>query len=477
MNATALQPLWSGETVLEATGGIGPAQWSAQGVSIDSRSLQPKDLFVALKGDIYDGHDFLDKAFANGASAALVKRNRASEEAIGGCIKVAEPLQALCQLAAHARARSTAKIIAVTGSVGKTGIKNALGHVLAEGLSAPVHVSAHSYNNHWGVPLSLARLPAEALYGVFEVGMNHAGEITPLSRLIVPDIALISAVRPAHMEFFSSLEQVADAKAEIFSGLRQGGIAVLGRDDPWFERLQVAALNAGARLITFGQSLQSDVRLLQARQHDSGSHVEATVVGEKLEYEVGIPGAHWITNSLAVLACCHGLDIQTGDIAPMFASLQPPFGRGKHRHLRWGTGELLLIDESYNANPASMEAAIATLGIYRPAEGGRRILALGDMLEMGKDSRRWHVSLVDVIKTTGIDLVFTCGKEMWHLFDALPTTVQGKHCVDAKSLADCLAPVMQAGDVLMVKGSNGMDMQVILRHLCARALDVKEARS
>lgn len=470
MNMTAQpQPLWSAQAVLEATGGSGPAHWSAQGVSIDSRSLQPKDLFVALQGDARDGHDFLDQAFAAGASAALIKRHPRQDHQAAIYVRVADPLQALRRLAAHARARSKAKIIAVTGSVGKTGIKDALGHVLASALSVPVHVSARSYNNHWGVPLSLARLPAHAPYGIFEVGMNHAGEITPLTRLLAPDVALVSAVRPAHTEFFSSLEEVADAKAEIFAGLRQDGIAVLGRDDPWFERLQAAALRAGARLVTFGQSTQADVRLLQAHRHGETSDVEVDMGGEKLAFEIGVPGAHWIANSLAVLACCCGLGVSGSAVAPMFASLQPPPGRGQRRRVPWGAGELLLIDESYNANPASMQAAIATLGDCSLAPGGRRIAALGDMLELGSESRRWHVSLADAITAAQIDLLFTCGMEMRHLFDAVPSAVQGAHCADAQSLADCLETRLQAGDALMVKGSNGMGMQVILQHLAHRA--------
>ena len=471
MSTAALQPLWNGQAVLEATGGIGPAQWNACGVSIDSRSLQPQDLFVALKGENHDGHDFLDDAFANGASAALVEWQCEQDEGTGTYVRVAEPLQALRALAAHARARSAARIIAVTGSVGKTGIKDALGHVLAKGLSAPVHVSARSCNNHWGVPLSLARLPVDARYGVFEVGMNHAGEITPLARLIAPDVALVSAVRPAHMEFFSSMEEVADAKAEIFTALRPGGIAVLGHDDAWFKRLQAAALRAQAQLVTFGKSPHADVRLLQARQDSEGSHVEVEMDGERLAYFLAIPGHHWVANSLAVLACCHGLGVKGGDIAPCFSSLQVSPGRGNRWHIPWGEGGILLIDESYNANPASMRAAIATLGTCTLAEGGRRIVALGDMLELGGEARNWHAALASDIADADIHLVFTCGDLMRHLFDALPSAVQGAHFSDAHALADCLETVLQAGDALMVKGSNGMGMKAVLQHVASCATE------
>ena len=501
-DVAARPPLWDGQAILEVTGGSlqdAPEQWQARGVSIDSRDLQPQDLFIALKGENHDGHDFLDAAFANGAAAALVDWQWEAPAALkngergGGVrpcryVRVAQPLQALRALAAHARARSTARIVAVTGSVGKTGIKDALGHVLAKGLSVKVHVSARSCNNHWGVPLSLARLPVDARYGVFEVGMNHAGEITPLARLIAPDVALVSAVRPAHMEFFSSLEQVADAKAEIFTALREGGTAVLGRDDAWFERLQSAALRSGARLVTFGESPQADIRLLQAHQDSEGSHIEAEADGERLAYFLAIAGRHWVDNSLAVLACCHALGIKIGDIAPCFASLQASPGRGNRRRIPWGRGEILLIDESYNANPASMQAAIATLGACRPASGAgagggdesgeagsapRKIIALGDMLELGDEARNWHVALAADIAAAGIHLTFTCGDLMRHLFDALPPPARGAHFADATALADCLQNTLQAGDALMVKGSNSMGMKAVVQHLESCATEAR----
>ena len=462
MSAAAAQALWTGQAVLEATGGIGASAWSAQGVSIDSRTLQPQDLFVALQGEVHDGHGFLKDAFNAGAAAALVARECGKHK--GAQIQVNDPLKALENLAAHARARSHAKVVAITGSVGKTGIKDALGHVLSNALSAQVHVSARSYNNHWGVPLSLARLPVDAGFGVFEVGMNHAGEITPLTRLIAPDVALISAVRPAHMEFFSSLEEVADAKAEIFLGLREGGVAVLGRDDPSFERLQAAAISARANILTFGASPDADIRLLSAKERVEGSHIEVDIDGKRIDYDLGVPGSHWIANSLAVLACCHALGLDCEKIATAFASLQTPPGRGNQHRLPWNGGEVLLIDESYNANPASMEAAIETLGKF---QGGRRIAALGDMFELGEKSRHWHLSLQPAIEAADISLTFTCGEQMRHLFDALSPERQGSHCSDAASLAEHLKDILQAGDILMVKGSNGMGMKIVLERLKA----------
>lgn len=469
------QALWSGKAVLEATGGIGVARWNAQGVSIDTRTLKPDDLFVALNGEHHDGHGFVNDAFAEGAVAALVDRNyhRANGAAGGKRIQVANPLEALANLAAHARARTSAKIVAVTGSVGKTGTKNALGHVLSS-LTPKTHASALSHNNQWGVPLSLARLPADANFGIFEVGMNRAGEITPLSRLIAPDVALVTTVQPAHTEFFNSMEEIADAKAEIFNGLRQGGVAVLGCDDAWFERLNNAAKRAGAKVITFGKSQNADIRLADAEEGGESSRVEAEVKGRCVKYILGVPGLHWIGNSLAVLACCYALGVNVKDIAPAFASLQVPSGRGTRRNVRHENGNILLIDESYNANPASMEAAIVTLGRHSVGANARRILALGDMFELGDDAKQWHLSLLPVIKGAGIDLVFSCGEQMRHLFDALPSEMQGKHCGDAAALAQTLEDVLRDGDAVMVKGSNGMGMKRIIKHIESKSVEGKE---
>ena len=463
--------LWDGEAVLEATGGRGPSGWRACGVSIDSRSLQPEDLFVALRGDRRDGHAFLGDAFDKGASAALVAPECEAREDGNIRIRVEDPLEALRNLAAHSRARAQGRLVAVTGSVGKTGIKDALGHVLTNGLNAHAHISSRSYNNHWGVPLSLARMPAEARYGIFEVGMNHAGEITPLSRLLTAHVALVSAVRPAHMEFFSSLKEVADAKAEIFAGLRPGGIAVLGRDGDWFAHLRDAAARAGAKILTFGKTPDADVRLLQAEQHEDASDVEVMVQGERIAYRVGIAGKHWVENSLAVLACCLGLGVPVEKAAAALATLRPSPGRGTRHRLPWNGGTLLFIDESYNANPASMEAALHVLGGCAPGDGGRRIAALGDMFELGENSKRMHAELNDAIEAAGVDLVFTCGAEMQSLFEVLPTSRRGEHFPDAANMRAGLERAVRAGDVLMVKGSNGMGLQAIAR----RFLDIAEA--
>ena len=469
------QALWSGKTVLEATGGIGAARWDAQGVSIDTRTLKPDDLFVAIKGENCDGHGFINDAFAKGAAAALVERGRlrANGKGDGRQIQVADSLRALANLAANARARTSAGIIAITGSVGKTGTKNALGHVLSS-LTPKTHVSALSYNNQWGVPLSLAQMPADTKFGIFEVGMNHAGEITPLARLIAPDVALITTVQPAHTEFFDSMQDIADAKAEIFNGLRQGGVAVLGCDDVWFERLNSAAKRADAKVITFGKTQGADMRLVSAEEGGERSSVEVEVEGKRVKYTLGVPGSHWVDNSLAVLACCHAMGIKAADIAPALASLQAPSGRGTRHNIKHKAGNILLIDESYNANPASMEAAITTLGKHPPGADMRRILALGDMLELGDGAKQWHLSLLPVIKAANIDLVFSCGGHMRHLFDALPIEMQGKHCSDAAELAQKLDDTLKDGDAVVVKGSNGMGMKRIVEHIRCKNTEGKE---
>ena len=318
--------------------------------------------------------------------------------------------------------------------------------------------------------MSLARMPAEARYGIFEVGMNHAGEITPLSRLLAAHVALVSAVRPAHMEFFSSLEEVADAKAEIFAGLRPGGIAVLGSDGDWFAHLRAAALRAGAKILAFGKSPDADVRLLQAERREDASDVEVAVRGERIAYRIGIAGKHWVENSLAVLACCLGLGVPVGKAAAALASLRPSPGRGTRHRLPWGDGTLLFVDESYNANPASMEAALHVLGGCAPGAGGRRIAALGDMFELGANSKRMHAELNDVIEAAGVDLVVTCGAEMRHLSEVLTSSRRGGHFPDAAGLRAGLERIVRAGDVLMVKGSNGMGLQAVAR----RFLDIAD---
>ncbi len=382
--------LWSVEAMTAAMGGRRQGNLPADvaGISIDSRTIGRGEAFFAVMGENRDGHEFVAPALAAGAGLAVV-----AEDKLGTMPKdapflvVADVLAALVDLARAARSRSRARVTAVTGSVGKTGTKEALRLVLAR--DGETHGSVASYNNHWGVPLSLARLPASARYGVFELGMNHAGEIAPLTRLVRPHIAIVTAVEPVHLAYFSTVEAIADAKAEIFLGVEPGGAAVINRDSPHFQRLKASAEAAGImRVVSFGEDAEADARLVKAALKADRSTVEARILGIDIVYKLGAPGRHVAMNSLAVLAAAalFGTDLAVGALA--LADLKPAAGRGEHVMLEVPRGSALLIDESYNANPASMRAALALLGQVPVGLRGRRIAVLGDMLELGPASPR-----------------------------------------------------------------------------------------
>jgi UDP-N-acetylmuramoyl-tripeptide--D-alanyl-D-alanine ligase len=457
--------LWTAEAVTAATGGETPGGWVASGVSIDTRSLTPGDLFVALVGPNRDGHDYVAAALDAGAAAALVSRvpDGADPQRL---VVVPDTQLALEGLGRAGRARSAARIAGVTGSVGKTGTKDALRHVLSR--QAPTHASAASYNNHWGVPLSLARLPEGASFGVFELGMNHAGELNALARMVRPHVAIVTIVAPAHLAFFPSVEAIADAKAEIFQGLEPGGVAVLNRDDEHYPILRRHAERSPAgRIVTFGRHEAADWRLLEAELAPEHSEVLVATKGgqRRLAYRLGTPGAHWVGNSLGVLAVAEALGADVARAARALADLRPPAGRGERRRVTLpGGGEVLLLDESYNANPASMRAALALLG-QMP---GRRIAALGDMLELGETSPQLHAALAGPVAEAGLELVFTCGPEMAHLHAALPQSRRGAHESDSTSLAAAVKEALRPGDILLVKGSLGSRMGRIVDALQAR---------
>ncbi|MGH6976568.1 MAG: UDP-N-acetylmuramoylalanyl-D-glutamyl-2,6-diaminopimelate--D-alanyl-D-alanine ligase, partial [Stellaceae bacterium] len=444
--------LWTATDAAAATGGTNTGAWSAQGVSIDSRSLLPGDLFVALKGPKYDAHEFVAPAIAKGAAAAMVAKTMTG--AAKPLLVVADTQRGLEDLGRIARTRTVAKVIGVTGSVGKTGTKEALRHALER--QGATHASAGSLNNQWGVPLSLARMPRETVYGVFEMGMNHPGEIDALTRLVRPDVAVITTVEPAHLGFFPSVEAIADAKAEIFNGMDARGSAVLNRDNPYFDRLVACAKAAGVgRVIDFGAHADAAVHLIDCHLHASASAVTASVLGEIVDYCLALPGRHWVMNSLAVLATVHAAGGDIGTAAAAMATLEPMAGRGLRRKIAVAGGDALLIDESYNASPASMRAAIAVLGAARPENGGRRVAVLGDMLELGADSARLHAELADPLRDAGIDLVFTVGDAMRALYDALPARLRGAHATTVAAMADAVVHRLKNGDVVMVKGSYG----------------------
>ena len=459
--------LWTIEAMAAAmrgeTNGTLPA--STGGLSIDTRSLQRGDTFFAIKGDSRDGHEFVEAAFKAGASLAVVAADRRSMFAADApLIVVSDVLDGLRELARAARARSAAKFIGVTGSVGKTGTKEALRLALAA--DGESHASTASYNNHWGVPLSLARCPASASYAVLEMGMNHAGEIAPLTKIVRPHVAIVTTIEPVHLEFFKSVAAIADAKAEIFSGIEPGGAAVINRDNPQHARLNKAAKAANvAHIVSFGEHAKAEARLIKCALQAESSTVQARILGTDVTYKVGAPGRHVVLNSLAVLAT---VVLAGGDLARAalaLAELRPPAGRGERLTLDLPGGQALLIDESYNANPASMRAALALLGQAPVGVRGRRIAVLGDMLELGSKGAELHRGLIDSIVTDAVDLVFCSGPLMHALWQALPSERRGGYAGTSATLEAEVLGAVRAGDVIMVKGSLGSKMGPIVKAL------------
>jgi UDP-N-acetylmuramoyl-tripeptide--D-alanyl-D-alanine ligase len=458
--------LWTLDEMTKAMGAekSGRLPAAVPGLSIDSRSIVQGEAFFAIKGDNRDGHEFVGAALKSGAGLAVVARAQAPRFADAPLLVVDDVLAALRALARAARARTQAKVIAVTGSVGKTGTKEALRLALSgEGAT---HVSAASYNNHWGVPLSLARCPAAVKYAVFEIGMNHAGEIEPLTKLVRPDVAIVTTVEPVHLEYFGSLEKIADAKAEIFLGVSAEGVAMLNRDNGQYARLAAAAKAAGvARIVSFGENEKADARLLRVALQADSSTVEARILGQDVTYKLGAPGRHWVLNSLAVLAAAQlvGADLALAALA--LGNFKAAPGRGARLALRLPGGEALLIDESYNANPASMAAALALLGQMPLGKHGRRLAVLGDMLELGPASVELHRALAKPIAEHVIDLVFCCGPLMRALWEALPSGRRGGYAESAAALEQTVIGAVGAGDAIMVKGSLGSKMGPIVKAL------------
>ncbi len=457
--------LWTSRDAAAATGGKATRAFAATGVSIDSRTVAAGDLFVALAGPNFDGHAFVADALKRNAAGAMVARVPDGVAGDAPLLLVGDTMDGLEALGRASRARTGARIVAVTGSAGKTGVKEAIRHCLSR--RGETAASAGSLNNQWGVPLSLARMSAAASFGVFEAGMNHAGEIARLTRLIRPHVAVITNIEAAHIEFFDSLDAIADAKAEIFEGVEGGGAAVLNRDSPQYGRLAAHAARAPAvaRIVTFGRDPQADVRLVEATAAPEHSDVTASVFGREISYRVGLAGPHWQINSLTVLAAIAALGEDVDAAAAALADLSAMPGRGARQPIRAAGGTAILIDESYNANPASMRAAIATLAAARPGKGGRRIAVLGDMRELGAESGALHVGLARPLAEHKIDLVFAAGTEMAKLFAALPRAQRGAHADTADVLVPAVASALRAGDVVMVKGSHASGMHAIVAHL------------
>jgi UDP-N-acetylmuramoyl-tripeptide--D-alanyl-D-alanine ligase len=459
--------LWTTAAMAAAMGAARPSvlPQSITGISIDSRSIAPGDAFFAIAGEHRDGHDFVAAALAAQAGLAVVAADRRVQfPADAPLLAVPNVLAGLRDLAAAARARTSAKVIGVTGSVGKTGTKEALRLALSK--DGETHASVASYNNHWGVPLSLARCPASARYAVFEMGMNHEGEIEPLSRLVRPQVAIITTIAPVHLEFLGSLAKIADAKAEIFFGVEPGGAAIVNRDIAQFPHLRRRAKEAGiARIVSFGAHKDADARLLKCALQPRCSTVQARILGTEITYKIGAPGRHLVINSLAVLAAAElvGADLALAALA--LAEIAPVAGRGAPIAIELPGGSALVIDDSYNANPASMAAALAVLGQALPGPRGRRIAVLGDMLELGPKGRALHRGLVEPVLANAVDLVFCCGPLMHVLWQALPASRRGGYAEDSAALEAQLLPAIRAGDVVMVKGSLGSRMASIVKAL------------
>jgi UDP-N-acetylmuramoyl-tripeptide--D-alanyl-D-alanine ligase len=413
-------------------------------------------LFVALT-DVRDGHDFVPAAFAAGAAAALVSR---ADIGGGALLAVGDVLEGLRGLARGARERSGAKRIAVTGSVGKTSVKEALALCLAP--SGLTHAASKSFNNHFGVPLTLARMPPASAFGVFEIGMNHRGEIVPLASLVRPHAAVITTIAPVHIEHLGSLAAIAEEKADIFADMEKGAAAIVPVDAPHADILVARAKSVGAQLIRFGESAECEARLISFEEDAEGSNAEADILGKRIRYRVGAPGRPWAGNALATLAAVAAVGADIQQAAAALENLRAPAGRGAARLIAFSRGAFTLVDDAYNASPVSIAAALETLG-KRPA--ARRIAALGDMLELGPDERAYHAALAAPVERAGIDLVFCAGPRMAALWGALPPARRGGYANDADSLIPILTDALKAGDAVLVKGSFGSRMSRVVEAL------------
>jgi len=460
--------LWTSAEAARATGGVCTREWVASGVSIGTRSLKPGDLFVALK-DVRDGHEFVGRALELGAAAAMVSY---VPEGVADApvLVVGDVLAGLAALGLAGRARFKGKVVGVTGSAGKTSTKEMLRTVLAD--QGTVHAAEKSFNNHWGVPLTLARLPRDVDFAVVEIGMNHPGEIGPLAKLARPNVAIVTNVAAVHLAAFADVAAIEREKAAIFDGLQTGGTAILNRDLPTYAVLRRRAVRAGATLARFGAVGRPEYALKLVKLGENSTCVKASVRGQEIWFKIAAPGRHLAMNALAVLAAVAALGGDLGRAALSLASWAPPTGRGTRWKVGLGyaaiDGFITLVDESYNANPASMEAALEVLAATRVEDGvgrvarGRKIAFLGDMLELGPRETALHAGLAALPAFAGIDLVHSCGSRMQALHDALPSGIRGEWLADSAKLADRARRLLDAGDVAMVKGSNGAKMSLVV---------------
>jgi UDP-N-acetylmuramoyl-tripeptide--D-alanyl-D-alanine ligase len=460
-------PLWTSRELGEATGGTFSVRFDAAGVSIDTRTLTGGDLFIALVGEGRDGHAFVADALAKGAAGAMVHTPVSPGQP---AIQVDDTLTALARLGGFARARfgesdAAAKLVAVTGSVGKTTTKEMLRSILSR--FGRTHAAVASYNNHWGLPLTLARTPLDAEFCVAEIGMNHPGEIAPLARLAQPHVAVITSVEKAHIGFLGSIEAIADEKAAILRGLEPGGVAVLPAGSPLFPRLRAAA--SGRRIVTFGTTAWADVRLVDLVADADGSDVRVRIAGQPIQFRLNAPGRHMAINALAAIAgAVHlaGMPAEVyGGMARALETFAPVTGRGVRRPIAVPGGTALLLDESYNGNPASMRAALDVLRL-QPAT--RRLAVLGDMLELGDAGPAEHRALAAAVAESA-DCLFACGPLMQDLFATVPASQRGVHAQDSAALAPILTRSVRPGDAILIKGSLGSRMKLVVNALEAHA--------
>ncbi|MGS1093662.1 UDP-N-acetylmuramoylalanyl-D-glutamyl-2,6-diaminopimelate--D-alanyl-D-alanine ligase [Aquamicrobium terrae] len=463
--------LWTIEALVEAMGGrpLGQMPDGVHGISIDTRTLEPGDAFFAIKGETMDGHDFATAAVKAGAAVLVVAEGKlpALGRLTAPKIVVPDVLAAMEKLAVAARARAKGRVIAVTGSAGKTTTKEALRHVL--GSVGSVHASDKSFNNHWGVPLTLARLPEDTEYAVFEIGMNHPGEIRPLVKMVRPHVAIVTLVAAAHLGFFRDLDEIAAAKAEIFEGIEPGGTALLNRDDPRANLLGKMARQAGVEhVLGFGEHQRSTYRLIDCVLNADHSTMTARIGRRELVARIGAPGRHMVQNALAVLGAADLVGADIDRVAMALGTLPTQQGRGRRHVLSHAGGPFTLIDESYNANPASMKAALDLLDATPVAGDGRRIAVLGDMLELGEHSEKLHADLSELIVGTGISHVLLGGPHMKALAEVLPSDIAVVHRDAADDLSRLLLDTVQPGDVIMVKSSKGIGFSGIVEALVNR---------
>jgi UDP-N-acetylmuramoyl-tripeptide--D-alanyl-D-alanine ligase len=456
--------LWTGAEIADATGGALSAPFAISGVAFDSREVQPGDLFVAMRGESADGHDFIPRALAAGAAGIMTERPVDAPHVLLG-----DSFAGLVALGHAARARTTARVVGVTGSAGKTGTKEALFHALDRISFGKAHRSLKSYNNHVGVPLSLARMPRDTRYGVFEMGMNHEGELRALTAQVQPHVAIVTTIAPAHIEYFGSEANIAQAKAEIFEGLVEGGTAIIPFDSPHCALLKRAADRYAFRTLTFGLGEGADVRALEVMPSEQGTTlVTARLPDANLSFTLSMPGRHWVGNALAVLAA---VDAMGGDLAVAglaLARLPGMPGRGERRRIRTADGgEALLIDEAYNANPASMAATMAQLG---EEKARRRVVVLGAMKELGARSQALHLGLAEPIRSAGVTLAVLAGEEMKPLADALAGEIAVEHVADAYGAVERAGALLEDGDVVLVKGSNSVGLSRVVAALSAETV-------